>query len=160
VKAVRETASLTSGFLADHPEMTVSDEAVPGYYQLMFLSNMEAAKRTTPVLESFNRSRSQRTELVAKLQFISPAMIADNSMTGIAGADVVRNMAFQVQARNALADLTKLIGPAVVAKQRISLAQFDAIPVFEFEDRTLLQRVGAQAGPLSFLTLFQSRSFS
>ena len=153
VKAIRETAELTAGFLADHPEMIESEEAVPGFYRSNFLANHEAAKRTTPVLEAFNRSRQQRTALIGKLQFLSPPMIANNALTKIAGGDVTRSMAYQNQARAALGDLFEAIGPAVVAKQRISLAEFDSIPAFKFQDRSLVQKLGAQAAPAGFLFL-------
>jgi len=153
VEAVRETASLTAGFLADHPEMTVSDEAVPAYFSSTFLANMEAEKRTTPVLDAFNASRARRGALVSLLQYLSPAMIADRALTSIAGGDVGRAMAFQDQARAALADLHARIGPAVVAKQRISLADYDAIPPFDFRDRTLGETLGRAAAPLVYLLL-------
>lgn len=151
VAAVRETAQLTAGFLADHPEMTVSDDAVPGYYRSTFLANREAGRRTTPVLDAFNASRADRTRLVGALQYLSPPMIADRALTAIAGGDVTRAMMFQDQARDALQDLHARIGPAVVAKQRISLADFDAIKRFAFQDRTLGQTLIKRAAPLGFL---------
>lgn len=153
VTAIRETAALTAGFLADHPEMTVSEEAVPGFYRSNFLANREAARRTTPVLEAFNQSRHQRAQLISKLQYLSPAMIANNALTTIAGGDVARNMAFQEQARAALNDLSERIGPAVVAKQRLSVAEFDAIPAFAFRERTLAEKAAVFAAPLGFLVL-------
>ncbi|MEO1135451.1 MAG: DUF3526 domain-containing protein [Pseudomonadota bacterium] len=156
VTAIRDTAALTAGFLADHPEMTVSDEGVPGYYQSNFLANREAAKRTTPVLDAFNESRAKRSALVSKLQYLSPAMIADHALTTIAGGDVARSIAFQRQARAALADLSERIGPAIVAKQRISVAEFDAIPAFVFQDRTLLEKLRAHVVPLGFLMIFSA----
>lgn len=39
VTAIRETTVLTAGLLADHPELTVSDEAAPGFYRSNFLAN-------------------------------------------------------------------------------------------------------------------------
>lgn len=153
VKAIRDTAELTAGFLADHPELTVSDDAVPGFYRSNFLANREAAKRTTPVLDGFTQSRNQRAQLISKLQYLSPSMAANNALTTIAGGDVARNMEFQSQARAALKDLSERIGPAVVAKQRLSLEEFDAIPTFAFRDRTLLQKVASLAPPLGFLIL-------
>ncbi len=153
VAAVRETAELTAGFLADHPEMTVSDEAVPGYYASNYLANREADRRTTPVLDAFEASRARRTQLVSVLQFGSPAMIADRALTSIAGGDLARAMAFQRQARTSLSDLSERIGPAVVAKQRISLEAFDAIPRFQFQDRSLPDILAASAAPLLYLVL-------
>ncbi len=156
VKAIRETAELTAGFLADHPEMIESDEAVPGFYRSNFLANREAAKRTTPVLEEFHQARRQRTQLISKLQFLSPSMIANNALVTIAGGDVTRNMAYQDQARVALNDLFERIGPAVVAKQRISVAEFDAIPDFAFQDRSLSQKTASCVAPLGFLILISA----
>ena len=153
VEAVREAAQLTAGFLADHPEMTVSDENVPGFFRGAFLANQEAEKRTTPVVEAFAETRAQRKALVGRLQFLSPALIANNALVAIAGGDVARNMAYQEQARAALTELSERIGPAVVAKQRISLAEFDAIPEFAFQDRTLGRKLSSFAGPLGFLAV-------
>lgn len=154
VKAIRETAELTAGFLADHPELIESDEAVPGFYRSNFLGNREVVERTTPVLEEFNQSRQQRANLIGKLQFLSPPMIANNALATIAGGDVARSMAYQEQARAALDELFEHIGPAVVAKQRISLAEFDTIPKFEFQDQPLSQKAMSVAAPLGFLAIF------
>ncbi|MEO1046084.1 MAG: DUF3526 domain-containing protein [Pseudomonadota bacterium] len=153
VKAVRETAELTSGFLADHPEMTVSDEDVPGYFSSTFLANEEARKRTAPVLEAFNNSRQQRMALVAKLQYLSPALIADRAMTAVAGGGDARGLAFQDQAYIALNDLVQRIGPAVVARQRISLAEYDAIPAFAFRERSMGEIFSTMMLPMVVLLL-------
>ncbi|MEO1251329.1 MAG: DUF3526 domain-containing protein [Pseudomonadota bacterium] len=151
VEAVREAEKLTNSFLADHPEMALSTEDVPGFFRGAFLSNREAGKRTTPVLEAFAESREKRAALVGRLQFLSPALIANNVLVTIAGGDVARNMAYQEQAREALGDLFERIGPAVVAKQRISVAEFDAIPAFAFKDRTLLEKFQGFLAPIGFL---------
>lgn len=156
VEAVREAEKLTNTFLAEHPEMAQSTEDVPGFFRGAFLSNREAGKRTTPVLEAFTQSRQNRKALVGRLQFLSPALIANNALVTIAGGDIARNMAYQEQARAALNDLFERIGPAVVAKQRISVAEFDAIPEFEFRDRTLGQKVSSFAAPLGFLIVISA----
>lgn len=69
---------------------------------------------------------------------------------------VARNMAYQEHAHVALNDLFARIGPAVVAKQRISVAEFDAIPAFTFQDRSLSQKVASFAAPLGFLALLSA----
>lgn len=153
VIAVRETAELTAGFLADHPEMTVSDEGVPGFYSSNFLANQQARERTAPVLDAFEESRERRISIVGLLQYLSPAMLADRALARIAGGDIGRSLDFQRQARIALADLAERIGPAVVARQRVSIADYDAIPKFEFEDKSLSSKMSAVAIPLGFLFL-------
>lgn len=151
VIAIRETAALTAGFLADHPEMTVSNNKVPAYYRSNFLANEETAKRTTPVLEAFKRSRTQRSRLLEILQYLSPVMITDAALKAVSGGDAARYLAFQDQAMVALADLTDSLGPSIVAKQRITLAQFDAIPAFEFVDVPLGKQLITRIMPLGYL---------
>lgn len=151
VEAVREAEKMANSFLAEHPEMALSTEQVPEYLRRWFLSNREAAERTTPVLEAFTQSRQNRKALVERLQFLSPALIANKALVTIAGGDIDRNLAFQDQARIALEDLHQRIGPAIVAKQRISVAEFDAIPQFSFQDRTLAQKAAGLGAPIGFL---------
>lgn len=151
VAAIRGTAALTAGFLADHPELTVSDDKVPGYYRSNFLANQEIANRTTPILEAFKRSRAERSALISFLQYASPAMIADAALKAVSGANAERYLAFQDQAASALKDLNTQIGPSVVAKQRLPLAQFNAIPAFDFADISAATQLSDRLFPLSYL---------
>ncbi|MEM9286373.1 MAG: DUF3526 domain-containing protein [Pseudomonadota bacterium] len=153
VAAIRQTAALTAGILADHPEMTVSDEAVPAFFNRAYVANREAGKRTTPVLIAFEESRNQRLSLVSYVQYASPSLIADRALTAVAGGDIERAMAYQRQAREALAELFDVIGPAVAAKQRISLEQFEAIPAFQYKERSLGDILASSAVPLAYLVL-------
>jgi len=153
VAAIRDTAALTAGFLADHPELTVSDDAVPAYYSANFLANQEAARRTTPVLEAFERSRASRSALTGWLQYLSPAMIIDKSLKRVASGDIDRYMAFQSQAIDALHAFRDAIGPSVVAKQRLSLAAFDQIERFGFKEDTLAALFASRLAPLSYLLI-------
>ncbi|MEM7704045.1 MAG: DUF3526 domain-containing protein [Pseudomonadota bacterium] len=132
--AARETAQLTAGFLVDHPELTVSDEAVPDYYRGTFLQNVEVERRTSPILAAFVDARSRRDRLIQLTQFASPAMIAAKILNAAAGADTDRQHAYQTQAREALQALAEQVGPAIVAKQRMSVADAKAIPDFAFRD--------------------------
>ena len=139
VKAIRDSAELTAGFLADHPELIESDEAVPSFYQSNFLANLEVTKRTMPALDAYNKSRQQRDSLTDKIQYFSPAMMTNAALKTLAGGDVNRNMAFQNQARQALRDLSETVGPAVISKKRISVSEFESIPAFKFQEKSVSQ---------------------
>lgn len=152
-EANREADRLTAGFLMDHPELTVSDEDVPGYFRSTFLANMEAEKRTAPILIAFEEASAKRRELTSVLQYASPAMIAQEALTAIAGGDSARNLRFQKQAREALENLSDKVGPAVIAKQRISLAAYDAIAPFTFRDLSLSKKLSTLAASALFLIL-------
>ena len=150
--AGKATAELTAGFLADHPQMTVSDDDVPAYYAGTWLANREAATRTAPILRAFEESRRRRQEAVNLLQYLSPAVIANRALLSFAGGDVHRYRAYQAAARAALADLSQRIGPAVVAKQRLSLAAYDALAPFAFTETPAGDKARRLAAPLTFLS--------
>ena len=150
-EAGKATAELTKGFLADHPEMTVSDDDVPFYYAGTWLANREAATRTAPILRAFEQSRQRRQETINLLQYLSPTVIVNRALLSFSGGDVDRYRAYQAEARAALADLSQRIGPAVVAKQRLSLAAYDAIAPFSFTETAASDKVRRLAAPLSFL---------
>lgn len=149
--AGKATAELTQGFLADHPEMTVSDDDVPGYYAGTWLANREAATRTAPILRAFEQSRQRRQETINLLQYLSPTVIVNRALLSFTGGDVDRYRAYQAAARAALADLSQRIGPAVVAKQRLSLAAYDAIAPFSFTETPASDKARRLAAPLTFL---------
>ena len=150
-EAGKATAELTQGFLADHPEMTVSDDDVPFYYAGTWLANREAATRTAPILRAFEQSRQRRQETIHLLQYLSPTVIVNRALLSFTGGDVDRYRAYQAAARAALADLSQRIGPAVVAKQRLSLAAYDAIAPFRFTETAASDKVRRLAAPLTFL---------
>ena len=152
-EAGKATAELTKGFLADHPEMTVSDDDVPFYYAGTWLANREAAVRTAPILHAFEDSRRQRRETVDLLQYLSPAVIANRALLSFAGGDVDRYRAYQAEARAALADLSERIGPAVVAKRRLSLAAYDAMDPFTFTETPAGDKARDLAVPVAFLSV-------
>lgn len=152
-EAKLETADLTAGFLADHPELTVSDAAIPAFYQSNFLANQAVTRRVKPLLERFNQSRRQRSNLIDTFQYLSPALIINRALSTIAGGDVERGKAFQDQARAALEDFTARIGTAVVAKQRISVAEFDTIPNYAYQEQSFADTLGPLILPSLYLIL-------
>ena len=149
----RNLASVTDGFLLDHPDLSVGDEEVPAYFRAAFLSNQAARESTRPILDAYEQARAGRAGTLAWAQYLSPSIIAQRLLVTAAGADLDRQHRFQAQAREALDRLTTTIGPAVVSRNRLSLAEFDSLTSFSFEDRTAADIAAASAAPVSFLLL-------
>ncbi len=143
---------MTAGILK-HPDLTVSDEAVPDYYRGTYLANLEVESRTAPILEAFVEARAQRDRLIGITQYASPAMLTSGVLNAAAGADMGRFYNFQEQARAALNDVSGLVGPAIVARQRMSLEDVKAIPEFAFEDQTMPSLLAGSVMPCVYLML-------
>ena len=147
----RNLAKLTEGFLMDHPELSFGDEAVPAYFRGAFMSNQAARENTRPILEAYETARAGRAQTLRVAQYLSPSIIAQRLLVASAGADLDRQHRFQAQARRALDRLADTIGPAVISRNRLPLAEFDTLAPFAFEDRSAADIASDAATPIVFL---------
>ena len=149
----RNLAELTDGFLMDHPDLTVGDENLPSYFRAAFLSNEAARETTRPIVEAYAVARHGRERSIAWAQYLSPSIIVQRLLMQCAGADLGRQHRYQAQVDVALRDLADRVGPAVVSRNRLTLAEFDELQPFEFEDVSIAQIASSAALPLAFLAV-------
>ena len=147
----RNLASLTEGFLMDHPDLTVGDEGVPAYMRAAFLSNQAARESTRPVMEDYDTARIGRATTVGWAQYLSPSIIAHRLLLHAAGADLDRQHAYQAQVRASLDQLSDALGNAIVSRNRISLEEFDRLSAFTFAEQTPGTIAARATAPILFL---------
>ena len=152
----RELDRLTEGFLMDHPDLTVSEEQVPSYFRGSFLANEAARQRTAPILAGYEKARSDRQHIVDLAQYLSPAVIAQRLLHVAAGADLGRQHSYQSQARESLSTLAETIGPAVISRNRISMAEFEELQPFQFKEKSTAELVNSALWPLLYLLLLSA----
>ncbi len=138
-EAARQTAALTEGFLADHPELSVGDEEVPGYYRSTFLANERVREYTAPTVAAFRDAAESREAGLSALQYLSPALLAQRALYRLAQADAAASRHFLDSAGAKLAEISDAVGPAVISRNRISLQQYQQIAPLE----TVMLPVGA-----------------
>ncbi|MEM9387432.1 MAG: DUF3526 domain-containing protein [Pseudomonadota bacterium] len=153
VQTNRALDELTGEFLVDHPELTVGDEGLPAYIRASFLANEMARERAAPIVEAYERAWSGRARTLQFAQLLSPAIVAQRAFSIVAGDDIDRQHRFQRQASDALDHLAEVAGPAIVSRNRLSLAQFDALEPFTFQERTVSELMRAIAWPVLLLAL-------
>ncbi len=149
----RQLDALTEGFLLDHPDLTVGDDSVPAYVRAAFLSNEAGRAATRGVVEDFAAARAGREQTIRWAQYLSPSIIAQRLLMQTAGADLRRQLNYQSQVAAALAGLADSVGPAVVSRNRLSVAEFDRLEPFVFKDATARQIAVSAVGPSLFLLL-------
>ena len=147
----RNLAEATDNFLTDHPDLTVGDEELPSFYRAGFLASQMALENTKSISDGYAAARAGRNQTLRWAQYLSPAIIAQRLLHQSAGADLQRQHRFQAQVQQSLQDLGDAIGPAVVSRNRLSVAEFDQLPVFAFVDRSAAQIVRSAVGPGVFL---------
>ena len=149
----KRLAELTDGYLLDHPDLSVGDDSLPSFYRAAFLSNEAARESTRPIVAEFERARAGREATIRWAQYLSPSIITQRLLLQSAGADVERQHRFQSQVQAALTELSAAVGPAVVSRNRLSLAEFDQLVPFEFEDESPKHIAAKAVAPAAFLLL-------
>ncbi len=147
----RNLASVTEGYLLDHPELSVGDEGLPSYFRAAYLSNEAARVSTRPVLAAYENARAGRERALDWAQYLSPAIVAQRLLALAAGGDLGRQHRFQAQVGGALAQLAGAVGPAVVSRNRLTVAQFDELRPFSFADEAAPAMFRRAFTPLAFV---------
>ena len=153
----RSLADATEGYLFDHPDLTVGDEELPSFYRAAFLSNQAALENTRGIVEAYDSARASRNRTLGWAQYLSPSIITQRLLHLSAGADLGRQHRFQSQVQVALGQLGDAIGPAVVSRNRLTVAAFDRLEPFVFEDvssRQILIRAIVPGNFLLMLSVF------
>ena len=150
VDASRRTSELTDDFLQDHPDLTVSDESVPDFFSAVFIANEQVLSNTVPIVNAFEQANRQRSVFVDRLQYLSPAIIAQRAFFRIAGSDFDQAQMFTRQAGTTMDDLNDVVRPAIISKNRLGSDSLGAIPDFSME----LAGPGAASRQISFPIIF------
>jgi ABC-2 type transport system permease protein len=144
-------ASLTDSYLMEHPNLGVGDADMPSYMHAAYLSNQTARDSTRPILEAHREAHAGRKKTLQWTQYLSPAAITQQGLMRVAGADLDRQHRFQDQAIDALDQLSAVVGPAVVSRNRISLEDAGQIEAFRFRDHSVSELARMSALPIAFL---------
>ena len=122
----------------------------------MYLANEQVLINTAPVVKAFNESSAERNAFIEKLQYLSPAVIAQRALYKIAGSDYEQAQAFQRAASDTLDELSIMVRRAVLSKNRITMEEYEALPSFKFEVATTSTVLNKITLPLVFLLLISA----
>jgi len=126
-EATKRTAELTEGFLADHPDLSVGDANVPGFYRRVFLANEQVRENTAPITAAFRQIAGARERTVSLLQYLSPSIVVQRALYRTAESDMASSRRFLETGGDKLQTLSDDVRSAVISRNRITLAQYDAL---------------------------------
>ena len=152
-EANKRTAELTDSFLTDHPDLTIGDEGVPGYFQSAFLANSAIQTETKPVVVAFADSTARREAMLDRLQYLSPTAIMLRALTATAQTDAQSHATFVKAASTHLELLREATQNAILSKNRISVAEYDQLPSFDDIRARTETAEPSVAGPVLFMLL-------
>lgn len=137
-EARRDIEQRAEIYMAEHDLEVKSEESkVPEFFKKSFLANAHINERTAPIIARVEEQREQQASLVDRLEYLAPAMLAYHSFQAAAGTGSERAGRFRHQVREHLKKLHAVVGPATVAKKRISMEEARGVPTFKFQEEDL-----------------------
>lgn len=116
----------------------------------------ELANRSEPVLEELHAQLQKRQGLMGWLQYLSPAILVQLALEDVAGSGATRHQRFQAQADTYHRKFRAFFSARIQGGGMFSPKDFDALPLFRFEEAGLggvAWRVSTSCGVLLLAVL-------
>ncbi|MBL8644693.1 MAG: DUF3526 domain-containing protein [Rhodospirillaceae bacterium] len=153
-EADKEAASAREAYLFDHPELAgASAGAMDGFYIQVLATDAAVEKVVTPIMAEFEAQAEKREGVVALLQYTSPAIAAQQALNALVGTGNERFTDFVGQVLKFHGDWRGFFTGRIIKGQRLTAADFDAIPAFNYQAPGLTLAQGMAWGPIVFLLI-------
>jgi ABC-2 type transport system permease protein len=151
--ADKEAAESRAAYLFDHPELAGAGGNLDGFYIQVLATDAAVEKVVTPILASFATQAAKRENVVNLLQYTSPAIATQQAMSALVGTANARFEDFTGQVLRFHNDWRGFFVSRVIKGQRMTAADFDAIPTFTYAKPAAASAQAAAVGPIIFLVL-------
>jgi len=152
-EAEKRGNELLDTFYRDHPELAPPGKRADFMAQRLTVQE-EVGDAVATVLEKFDTQLALQQQTVGNWRFVSPAIVAHEALTDLAGTGYWRHRAFRNQVKDFKQAISDFYTPKVHRRQPLVLADIDRMPEFIFQeehDADWLSRVGTGlAGMLAF----------
>ncbi len=148
----RDGSRLLARYYEDHPEM-VPESAEDGEVAFDFAKSLllvygRIDRESRAVEDGFERQLAAQQRLVARLRFLSPAILAQQALNDLAGTSVERYRAFRAQVRAFQAEWKAFFVPRVMKEQRLTPSDYESMPRFELLDEPFSEVAGRVSAAL------------
>lgn len=141
-EALKSIERRVEAFMAGHTnEVALSDANVPDYYRNAYIGNQAVNQNIREQIEIVENAEANRTSLLQFLALASPVTQIQLAFEEIAQSGRARAKNYESQVREFLREYNETIGPATLAKARLTLAEAEAISEFRFRENDSLTSV-------------------
>lgn len=156
-KATAERSKLLGAFYEDHPELAPAGGDglhSADFVTLQLVTGQRVERDLALVLTRFSDQLAHQQRLVEKLQYLSPALLAQSAFADAAGTGPARYAGFFEQARAHHSKLRAFFEPRALRKEKF--AGWDDVPGFEYVEEPIVSvvtRLAPAIGALLFVAL-------
>jgi ABC-2 type transport system permease protein len=155
--ASAERSKLLGAFYEDHPDLApAGGDGMHGadFITLQLITGQRVERDLAPVLARFSDQLARQRGLVEKLQYLSPALLAQSAFADAAGTGPARYAWFFEQARAHHSELRAFFEPRAMRKELFTA--WDDVPRFKYVEEPVtpvITRLAPAVGALLLMTL-------
>jgi ABC-2 type transport system permease protein len=153
--AAAERSKLLGAFYEDHPELASAGSLTGDFVMLQLVTSQRVEHDLAPVLTRYQDQLAHQQSLLDKLQFLSPALLAESALADSAGTGLSRHHWFFTQAMAHHAELRAFFDPRALRKEKFTA--WDEVPSFRYVEEPMSEVV-ARVAPA--LAVFVSIAFA
>ena len=138
--ATRQSSKLLANYLEDHPELAGPRKnagEIPDYGTLLVAVNEATERDVQPVLDRFDEQLARQQQLVDRLRYLSPAIIAQSAFNDLAGSSGHRYNHFLTQVNQYHRRWRDFFVPRILKKEPFSPDDIDKLPTFSFQEEDI-----------------------
>ncbi len=90
-----------------------------------------------PVLDEFEAVQHRRQAFLSLMQYAAPPALAMRSINETSGTDLARQVRFEAEARDYKRVIARQVEARVLAGERLTVAEVDAVPIYSFRESDL-----------------------
>ncbi|MEO0527032.1 MAG: DUF3526 domain-containing protein [Bacteroidota bacterium] len=140
---------ILDNYLRDHPEYVINDTTqARGFYHKYMASKKLVKEELAPVLNSYEEQLQKQQNWIGKFKWISPAIIAQESMNRIAGTSTRDYESYRKQVVTFAQTWREHFMPFLYNNRDFSQKDYADLPSFDYEKNT---QVELAVTPLLFL---------
>lgn len=153
-EADKAAAASREAYLFDHPELAgAAGASLDNFYIQVLATNAAVEKVVQPIMAQFASQAAKRENAIALMQYASPAIAAQQAINALVGTGNARFEDFTRQVLQFHEQWRGFFVSRIAKGQRMTAADFDAIPTFAYEKPAPTQTRSAAWGPLGYLLL-------
>lgn len=151
--ADKQAASAREAYLFDHPELAGAGATPDAFYIQVLATDASVERAVQPIMAKFTAQAALREGAVGRLQYLSPAIAAQQALNALSETGNERFADFTRQVLDFHGNWRGFFSGKIIKGEKMKAADFDAIPKFTYAPPAPSVALNAAAGTLGFLAL-------
>ena len=126
---------IMDSYLRSHPELVEgSNQEQFGFWHNYFASEQAIEEKTTPFIKRYNSQLKKQQQLLRTFQFLSPALLMQQSLNNLAASSELHYNDFKKQVFEFSLKWRNFLVPMLFKQQKFSLSDYDELPKFSYKN--------------------------